>query len=260
MELVQVNPCQERLKLVENRLKRQDIATCMDAALEKSSQEFYDMVFFIEHVDFTSYASETIKYISNRWDFPLGANQLYTSLYLLQQVLRNSGVDPDLLDFFHALFEKSFVLQLPSMIPEQAFPILTLLGEIQVTVAMKDVPFALTYLQQLVEDHTLISLNLLQKMIHLDTHVFDQISWFSTIVQLCVLGNPDQQDVSMNFMTSLLQLSSIEMEVKKKLTDLANSSDQTWGATLHHQFQRKGVPFQVSEPRPDDDWLSRSSS
>ncbi|KNE58533.1 hypothetical protein AMAG_04100 [Allomyces macrogynus ATCC 38327] len=114
---------------------------------------------------------------------------LHNTLILAQQIFHHTNADQVSTTVADAWLARTMTLPLPAMVPDLAFPAMTLVAELQLALAVRDTPAAAVRLGTLFATHPVTVLQLLQRLIVLDVQVFHDLAWFDAIVDAIAGSN-----------------------------------------------------------------------
>ncbi|KNE55727.1 hypothetical protein AMAG_01604 [Allomyces macrogynus ATCC 38327] len=168
---------------------------------------------------------------------------LHNALILAQQIFRHTSADQVSATVADTWLARTMTLPLPAMVPDLAFPTMTLVAELQLALAVRDTPTAAARLGTLFATHPVTVLQLLQRLIVLDAQVFHDLVWFAEIVDAIAGPNavPRVRAVCVNFVTAVWNAPALRNAVDTQVRRVARERDAAWRAALLRRLLRAGV-------------------
>ncbi|KAJ3375725.1 hypothetical protein GGF31_002929 [Allomyces arbusculus] len=168
---------------------------------------------------------------------------LHNALILAQQIFHHTSADQVSATVADTWLARTMTLPLPAMVPDLAFPAMTLVAELQLALAVRDSPAAAERLGTLFAAHPVTVLQLLQRLIVLDAQVFHDLAWFDAIVDAIAGPNslPRVRAVCVNFLAAVWNVPALRNAVDAQVRKVARDRDAAWRAALLRRLLRAGV-------------------
>ncbi|KAJ3359836.1 hypothetical protein GGF32_008969 [Allomyces javanicus] len=168
---------------------------------------------------------------------------LHNALILAQQIFHHTSADQVSSTVADAWLARTMTLPLPAMVPDLAFPAMTLVAELQLALAVRDTPAAGARLGTLFATHPVTVLQLLQRLIVLDAQVFHDLAWFDAIVDAVAGADaiPRVWAVCVNFVAAVWHVPALRNAVDAQVRKVARDRGAAWRAALLRRLLRAGV-------------------